>query len=901
MADHEPALGLGEKDGKPLKVVVSGAGPAGLLATHLLLNRSKHYSVTLLERGENFADAQLEVKRSWMIGLGPHGLSAIKRVPGLYERVRELGIRGKGVFLHLGKKAISLTPEKSFSDEEHEGYFVDRNWIVSAQMKYLMEQHGHSGRLEVLFETKVLAVEGDSRTVISKDAKGHEHRHQYDLLLGCDGVRSAVRNNFIRTHDFSCRVSDVYSRIKHIHTRIPSQLGKQHFHIFINCLGGGFGGVGLPELDATKGTTRFNLLLGTQVCSLQDCDPVVFTKDAKAIEEYLRKGLGHLDFDFADIAQQFVSQDWFRSGEARCNYYHLAKERTLLMGDAAHATAPSIGQGMNTALVDARVLDELMELHSGNLDEVLPAFSRIRVKEGQSLTDLSGYQFSFSASQQVRLSLASVFNGVLTKITGKISDPVSLAGLGFKLSTVYSLNYERTQAVRSVNESIRREIFETEVGLLPPRRASRSPWVSISLTLGCVSVFLASPWGVAVAVLLLLVGISSGRKAVRPVALRDVALAEKGMKLPGFVKALGKLPFSVTKHIILQPPASNLPNLRDVFGTSPYEFTTVVPDKVWSVKYTYQPDAQLSQLLVGRLSEANLCKKVLSDAADPEEEALLRADFDQAACCCKIPKKKGEAGEYLKAGLEMISFMKVLSTSNGGLLLYSPVKIDDEAKAWLDKLGRVDFIVSPSASHTSFVKSATEAYPSARVIASLPASIKVGKVGVKTDLNYTEALDEVVAALPDFDVKPMKADPSHELCLLHRATGTLCICDLLYCSTCEGPLPKDKAKDPKAWMGRIFTRLNFSPHFAGGLLPLYRHDMLDPESGFPIAPPLQPGARSIFGHSVMELLQTPGVQRVCGAHIPDTLSAPAARDLLQRSWGWACEEAIALRLDDIPV
>jgi len=76
---------------KNCRAVVVGAGPAGLLAAINLLRRSSdevEYHVTLVETGEDYGvldAAGLEKKRSWMIGLSTHGLTALRAVPGLYE------------------------------------------------------------------------------------------------------------------------------------------------------------------------------------------------------------------------------------------------------------------------------------------------------------------------------------------------------------------------------------------------------------------------------------------------------------------------------------------------------------------------------------------------------------------------------------------------------------------------------------------------------------------------------------------------------------------------------------------------------------------------------------------------------------------------------------------------
>ena len=65
----------------------------------------------------------------------------------------------------------------------------------------------------------------------------------------------------------------------------------------------------------------------------------------------------------------------------------------VLIGDAAHAVSPSIGQGCNASLEDVLILGQLLETYKDDWGSVLPAFSQQRVPDAHALQELSDYSF----------------------------------------------------------------------------------------------------------------------------------------------------------------------------------------------------------------------------------------------------------------------------------------------------------------------------------------------------------------------------------------------------------------------------------------------------------------------------------------------------------------------------
>ena len=63
------------------------------------------------------------------------------------------------------------------------------------------------------------------------------------------------------------------------------------------------------------------------------------------------------------------------------------------MGDSAHATVPSYGQGMNGGFEDFTVMCELMQKHNEDWDKVFAEYSVVRKPDGDALQDLSLHNY----------------------------------------------------------------------------------------------------------------------------------------------------------------------------------------------------------------------------------------------------------------------------------------------------------------------------------------------------------------------------------------------------------------------------------------------------------------------------------------------------------------------------
>lgn len=128
-----------------------------------------------------------------------HGLDAIKTVPGLYEDyVSKLGVDIIGATFAIGS-SFKFNYDLA-ADDDFGGFTVDRNYICAALARYLNEHFG-SPEFISQYETSALYVDAENKKVFVRGTGTTDMKPiSYDVILGCDGIRSVVRNAFIMNH-----------------------------------------------------------------------------------------------------------------------------------------------------------------------------------------------------------------------------------------------------------------------------------------------------------------------------------------------------------------------------------------------------------------------------------------------------------------------------------------------------------------------------------------------------------------------------------------------------------------------------------------------------------------------------------------------------------------------------
>jgi 3-hydroxybenzoate 6-monooxygenase len=335
-----------------LPVLIAGGGIGGLAAALALVREG--YAVKVLEQASALGEIGAGIQ------LGPNGFAAFDAL-GIGERARARAVYTDYMVMHdaLDEYQVGMIPTgEAFRARFGNPYAVIHRADVH---KSLLEGALESGRVEIAVSTTVQRVEQDGTNVTVFDANGNPHRGC--ALIGADGVKSAVRAQFVNDPP---RVSGhVVYRAVVDKKDFPADLQWNAAAIWVgpNCH--------LVHYPL-RGGEQYN---------------VVVTFHSREVEEWsVREGSREeVQSYFHGIcarARQLIDlpKDWKRWATAdREPIAQWTFGRVTLLGDAAHPTLQYLAQGACMAMEDGVTLGAALRHHGGNLEKAFKHYERSRV------------------------------------------------------------------------------------------------------------------------------------------------------------------------------------------------------------------------------------------------------------------------------------------------------------------------------------------------------------------------------------------------------------------------------------------------------------------------------------------------------------------------------------------
>ncbi|XP_004450321.1 LOW QUALITY PROTEIN: kynurenine 3-monooxygenase [Dasypus novemcinctus] len=355
------------------KIAVIGGGLVGSLNACFLAKRN--FQVDVYEAREDIRVAKFTRGRSINLALSHRGRQALKAI-GLEDQIVSQGIPMRARMIHSlsGKKSAIPYGTKSQYILSISRENLNKDLLTAVEKYPNAKVHFGHRLLKCSPEDRVLTVLGSDK--VPRDVT-------CDLIVGCDGAYSTVRNYLMKKPRFN--YSQQYIPHGYMELTIPPKNGNyamepNYLHIWPRNT---FMMIALPNKNKSFTCTLF--------MPFEDFEKLLTGQD---VLDFFQK---YFPDAVPLMGEQALMQDFFLLPaqpmiSVKCSSFHL-KSYCVLMGDAAHAIVPFYGQGMNAGFEDCLVFDELMDKFNNDLSRCLPEFSRFRIPDDHAISDLSMYNY----------------------------------------------------------------------------------------------------------------------------------------------------------------------------------------------------------------------------------------------------------------------------------------------------------------------------------------------------------------------------------------------------------------------------------------------------------------------------------------------------------------------------
>ena len=343
---------------------------------------------------------------------------------------------------------------------------------------------------------------------------------------------------------------------------------------------------------------------------------------------------------------------------------------------------------------------------------------------------------------------------------------------------------------------------------------------------------------------------------------------------------------------------------------NPYQIEEVLENKVWRIGYnleqfihTRPKNREDFKLLGMDPTSQEFERKVLISANGYGNEAFNAVKNDLKSIRTLYDKNSFSKEELFANAPPWKLNMMVVKLNSGGILLYAPVKIHKDAKellyAWLESLGRVEWIVAASSAHTLCFPDVLEAFPEAKVVGPKVAEEKLKYINVIKQFEYLTTDENDMKKLNDaletegvqlFNIEGDVA-ANAVICLVQNEV--LLECDLVYGHhDGHGLLDVDKSTllqwKPEDYLVRLFKfGLVSKPNSPNGFLPNYRFWLMDPNSlgAMLYNPPEKDGSsRNLMAESLRKVLGFK-YNTAVGVHF-DRMNREDFSGSIDAAWNW---------------
>ncbi len=413
-------------------VLIVGGGPAGL-ATALMLAKRGWKNITVLEKCA--AADYYEPDKSFNYLIDGRG-QKLTEFLGLTHQLSKISVPNTEFYLtRIKPNGSRKTLKLPMVDPNRKtAYWIPRRAFIL--LLYQEIERNWQDCITVLFKTKCVEINKtainnaqEKLEIVAHAENSSIVRFDPDLLVGCDGISSIVRNT-LKAWDKSTsdrfelkRFPSPSSGLRYKVLSLPPNFPLDHSgkeHAVCNmayAIRGAFRdrkrsvSLGLLPLQNPDESRTANIITRPDYEIWQ-------LKNTEEVYEFLEKAFPQLPMRqivSPEEAERFAkSEGGYFPTPQYCSGLHLllrpeqaskgmgnqsSTAGVVLLGDAIHCFPPDIGQGVNSALEDVYVLNEVLSRSDDDLSLALPLYESLRFPDVKALVRLAQIGFPWQYNQ----------------------------------------------------------------------------------------------------------------------------------------------------------------------------------------------------------------------------------------------------------------------------------------------------------------------------------------------------------------------------------------------------------------------------------------------------------------------------------------------------------------------
>jgi len=318
-----------------MKVLISGAGPAGLTVAYWL----KHYGFTptIVERAPHL------LVGGYKIDVRGAALQVIKQM-GIHDAVLAARTDMQGAQL-VDKQGKVI--ERMSGDEFGHRVTGDLEIVRGTLCEIL---RGHLGEVELLFGDTIQGINQSSNNAQVQFTKNGVR--EFDCVIGADGLHSNVRRIAFGEESRFLRDLGLYLCVY----SVPNYLKLDRMEMQYSELGR------IAAIWSSRGDANAKACFGFAAPTLQ-----IGLHDRSEQQQALKTVYEGIGWEVPRLMELMpTASDWYFDKAAQINMPRWSQGRVVLVGDAAYCASPMSGQGTSLALIGAYVLAGELAATSGD-------------------------------------------------------------------------------------------------------------------------------------------------------------------------------------------------------------------------------------------------------------------------------------------------------------------------------------------------------------------------------------------------------------------------------------------------------------------------------------------------------------------------------------------------------